>query len=65
MKEPEVFMGDTVSIGIVIGTLADYLPTIAAALSVIWFAIRIWESETIRTLTGRERRPPRADDGDQ
>jgi len=27
---------------------------IAAILTVIWFAIRIWESDTIRDLTGRK-----------
>lgn len=28
---------------VVIGTAAQWLPTIAALLSVIWFLIRIWE----------------------
>ena len=37
----------------VIVTWLDYLPDIAAALSIVWFLIRIWESETVKRLTGR------------
>jgi hypothetical protein len=34
----------------VVVTWLDYLPDIAAALSIIWFLIRIWESDTVRRL---------------
>lgn len=63
-KEPEVYIGDTVSIGIVVGTIAEVLPHIAAALSVIWFAIRIWETETVRDWTGRSKPNTGEQDGD-
>ena len=36
-----------------IGTLAQALPSIAALFTIIWTALRIWETETVRKLTGR------------
>lgn len=33
--------------------LPDYLGMIAAFLSIIWFLIRIWESETVKGLRGK------------
>ena len=30
------------------GSLPDYLAMVAALLSIIWFGIRIWESETVK-----------------
>lgn len=38
---------------IAIGTLAQVLPSIAALLTILWLAIRIWESDTVRGLTNR------------
>jgi hypothetical protein len=38
---------------IAIGTLAQVLPSIAALLTIIWLAIRIWESDTVRGVTRR------------
>jgi hypothetical protein len=32
-----------IAVGTVVGTLTQILPAIAAFLSVIWYAIRIWE----------------------
>lgn len=42
-----LFIGgmDTLSVGVVVATLANWLPTIAAGLSVVWFLIRIAESD--------------------
>lgn len=40
--------GDTISFGVVISTLAGWMPTIAAGLSIIWTALRIIESNTIQ-----------------
>lgn len=34
-------------------TVAAWVPPIAGIFSIIWFAIRIWESDTIRELTNR------------
>jgi hypothetical protein len=36
-------VGDAVSILTVVGTLAELLPAIAAILTIVWTAIRIWE----------------------
>jgi hypothetical protein len=47
---------------IAIGTLAQVLPSIAALLTIVWLAIRIWESDTVRGVTGRPILGRRADD---
>ncbi len=46
--------GDGLSLGIAIGSLAEYLPAAAAALSILWTAIRIYESRTVQRLIGRK-----------
>lgn len=44
---------DGVSVGTVIATLAGWLPAIAALFTILWTAIRIWETDTVKKLTGR------------
>lgn len=39
---------DTVSIATVLGTLTHMLPSIAALFSIIWSAIRIYETDTVQ-----------------
>ena len=34
-------------------TVAAWVPPIAGIFSIVWFAIRIWESDTVRELTNR------------
>ncbi len=34
--------------------LAAWLPPVSSLFAIIWFAIRIWESETVKGITGRE-----------
>jgi hypothetical protein len=46
-------LGDAVSIGVVVGTLADLLPAIAALITIIWTLIRIWETDTVQRAFGR------------
>lgn len=41
---------DGISISIVLGTIADILPAIAAFLSIIWAMIRIWETATVQSV---------------
>lgn len=41
---------DAVAAATVAVTWLDYLPSIAAGLSIVWFLIRIWESETVKGL---------------
>ncbi|MBB6191207.1 hypothetical protein FHS51_001429 [Sphingobium wenxiniae] len=45
---------DGLSIGVMIGTLANVLPALAALMTIIWTAIRIWETDTAKRLTGRK-----------
>lgn len=44
---------DAVATGTVVVTWLDYLPDIAAGLSIVWFLIRIWESETVKGFRGK------------
>ena len=61
MKDPLINMDeaakhivDVISIATVIGTLADMLPSIAAAFTIVWTGIRIWETDTVKKWTGRK-----------
>jgi hypothetical protein len=61
MKDPVIHMDeaakhivDVISIATVIGTLADMLPSIAAAFTIVWTGIRIWETDTVKKWTGRK-----------
>jgi hypothetical protein len=47
-------LGDAVSIITVVGTLAELLPAMAAILTIIWTAIRIWETDTVQRMFGRK-----------
>jgi hypothetical protein len=47
-------LGDAVSIITVVGTLAELLPAMAAILTIIWTAIRIWETDTVQRIFGRK-----------
>jgi chromate transport protein ChrA len=45
--------GDAVSLGVVVATIAEWLPSVAALLTVVWTAIRIYETKTVQRLIGR------------
>ena len=45
---------DALSIATVIGTLVDMLPSVAAGFTIVWTAIRIWETETVKRWTNRK-----------
>lgn len=46
---------DAISIGTVLATLAGWLPSMAAAASLIWTVIRIYETKTVQGwLKGRK-----------
>jgi peptidoglycan biosynthesis protein MviN/MurJ (putative lipid II flippase) len=47
------YAGDALSAAVVIGTLAQLLPAIAALMTIIWTAIRIYETRTVQRLLGR------------
>jgi hypothetical protein len=44
---------DALSIITVVGTLVEMLPSVAAIFTIVWTAIRIWETETVQNLLGR------------
>jgi hypothetical protein len=46
---------DGASIVTVVGTLVEFLPAVSALLSIIWIAIRIYETDTVQRLVGRKK----------
>jgi hypothetical protein len=44
---------DALSIATVLGALVNALPSIAALFTIVWTALRIWETETVKRWTGR------------
>jgi hypothetical protein len=53
INEPTKTIIDGLSVATVLGTIAAWLPPIAALFTIVWTAIRIWETETIKKWTGR------------
>lgn len=54
MSEGSKHIVDTVSVVTVVGTLADILPAVAALFTIVWTAIRIWETETVQRILGKK-----------
>jgi len=46
---------DTASVATVVGTLAGILPAIAALFTIVWTAIRIYESKTVQDFLKRRK----------
>ena len=44
---------DGLSLITVVGTLADVLPAVAALFTVVWTAIRMYESDTVQGLLAK------------
>jgi hypothetical protein len=44
---------DAVSVVTVVGTLGEILPPMAALFTLIWTAIRIYETETVQKILGK------------
>jgi hypothetical protein len=51
-----------VSIATVVGTLSSALPAIAALVTIIWTGIRIFETDTVRKLMGKEPKSEKGQD---
>ncbi len=47
--------GDILSVATISATLMTWLPPMAALLTVVWSAIRIYETRTVQKLFGKER----------
>jgi hypothetical protein len=45
---------DALSVATVLGTLVDMLPSIAAVFTIVWTAIRIYETKTFQGWLGRK-----------
>lgn len=48
------YVADGLSVGVLVGTFTNVLPAIAAAMTIVWTAIRIWETDTVKRWTGRK-----------
>jgi hypothetical protein len=46
---------DLASVATVLGALVDVLPAIAAIFTIVWTAIRIYETDTIQGLLGKKK----------
>lgn len=51
--DPQKVMIDVAAAGTVLGTLAGWLPVVAAALAIIWYIIRILETDTAKAIYKR------------
>ena len=49
-------VADAVSIVTVVGTLVEVLPSIAALFTIVWTALRIYETDTVQGLLRKERK---------
>jgi hypothetical protein len=47
---------DGLSLVTVLGTLIDWLPAVAALLSIIWTSLRIYETKTVQGWIARAKR---------
>ena len=45
---------DAASVFTVVGTLMDMLPAVAAIFTIIWTSIRIYETNTVQRLLGKD-----------
>jgi hypothetical protein len=54
MDEASKHIIDFASVITVLGTLADMLPAIAAIFTIVWTAIRIYETKTVQGWLGRK-----------
>lgn len=61
LNEPAKHMLDGLSVVTVLGTLMNILPSIAALFTIVWTAIRIWETRTVRSWFGRVREGDKED----
>lgn len=48
---------DALSIVTLLGSLISMLPAVASMLTIVWTAIRIFETQTVQQLLGRRKQP--------
>jgi hypothetical protein len=54
MTDDAKTMLDAASVFTVVGTLMDVLPAVAAVFTIIWTSIRIYETDTVQRLLGKD-----------
>jgi hypothetical protein len=54
MTAGEKTMIDAASVFTVVGTMMDIVPAVAAVFTIIWTGIRIYETDTVRKLLGKD-----------
>lgn len=52
------YWGDGASFMLMVSSFAEFLPPIAALLSIIWIVIRIYETQTMQTFLPKSLRLP-------
>lgn len=52
-EHPKLYVADMGALAAMLGSVWGLLPGIAAFLAAIWYAVQIWESKTLRRITGR------------
>jgi hypothetical protein len=54
MDEATKYIVDALSFVTVLGTLVEMLPSIAALFTIVWTAIRIYETRTVQKWIGKK-----------
>jgi hypothetical protein len=58
LRHPLHITVDLLSLGAIVGSVVQIIPVMAAFPAAVWYSILIWESETVRKITGRLEAPP-------
>ena len=54
VSESVKYVIDALSFATVLGTLINMLPSVAALFTILWTAIRIYETKTVQKLLGKK-----------
>jgi hypothetical protein len=54
MQPSDKVMIDVAAVGTTLGSLGEILPPIASIFTIIWMGIRIYETDTIKNVIGKE-----------
>jgi hypothetical protein len=54
LSEHSKTTADYIAAGVTVGTILSWLPHIAALLTILWTAIRIYETSTVQRIFGKE-----------
>lgn len=55
MQEEAKTVMDSLAVGGTVATLAGWLPSVASLFTIVWLALRIWESDTVQKIVKRYR----------